>query len=188
MPGLNSQPERFMRIGDLNPSADCPKIIRNCRFARVAGLRQAHYKAARSGAHRLAVQDAALSRRKHGFESRWACQGFRLLEMAALNICQISVLPTYARSQLWFDNVISVNLAALADRTSPPSAARHTHQAPANQCEPSAAAAWQASGAWPRPVSAALFIASTTANVSNPSAPETNGLARPSMTSTKCAS
>ena len=26
-------------------------------------------------AHRLAVQDAALSRRKHGFESRWARQG-----------------------------------------------------------------------------------------------------------------
>lgn len=29
-----------------------------------------------ASAHRLAVQDAALSRRKHGFESRWACQLF----------------------------------------------------------------------------------------------------------------
>ena len=186
MPGLNSQPERFMRIGDLNPSADCPKIIRNCRFARVAGSGQAHYKAARR------PSSSGPGRRPFTAETRvrvpLGVPGISIARNGRADICQISVLWTYARSQLWFDNVISVNLAALADRTSPPSAARHTHQAPANQCEPSAAAAWQASGAWPRPVSAALFIASTTASVSNPSAPETNGLARPSMTSTKCAS
>ena len=188
MPGLNSQPERFMRIGDLNPSADCPKIIRNCRFARVAGSGQAHYKAGPVGR----PSSSGPGRRPFTAETRvrvpLGVPGISIARNGRADICQISVLWTYARSQLWFDNVISVNLAALADRTSPPSAARHTHQAPANQCEPSAAAAWQASGAWPRPVSAALFIASTTASVSNPSAPETNGLARPSMTSTKCAS
>ena len=45
-------------------------------------------------AHRLAVQDVALSRRKHGFESRWARQGNQRLSANFPSICPTSVQCT----------------------------------------------------------------------------------------------
>ena len=50
------------------------------RFSRLAGATYAHYKPSRSGQRPSSSgQDAALSRRKQGFDSPWAYQQIQVL-------------------------------------------------------------------------------------------------------------